>query len=139
MGYTESVMCDVIKIRLNPSHFWGVFFPTSPLILPFRHMFMASHMTLFVYPTYCSGLTYTNKTYTCIGPNNQPPPLNLEINAVGDIHLFNNKITPLLMSVSRFSLRGLSKLMGAYQYPPGKTLCTTLFLIYIIHALTSSL
>ena len=31
----ESVMCDVIKIRLLSISFLGVSFPTSPLILPF--------------------------------------------------------------------------------------------------------
>ena len=35
-GVTESVMCDVIKIRLNPSFFLGISFSTSPLILPFK-------------------------------------------------------------------------------------------------------
>ena len=35
----ESVMCDVMKIRLNPSLFLGVSFTTSPLILLFRRIF----------------------------------------------------------------------------------------------------
>ena len=33
--------------------FLGVFFPTSPLILPFKTNFMISQMTLFVSPSFC--------------------------------------------------------------------------------------
>ena len=43
----ESVKCDIIKILSIIIHpFLGVFFPTSPLIPPFRRIFMTSHMTL---------------------------------------------------------------------------------------------
>ena len=41
----ESVMCDLIKIRLM-SIFLGVSFPTSPVILTFKNIFMMSHMAL---------------------------------------------------------------------------------------------
>ncbi len=43
----ESVMCYVIKIRLNPPLFWCLFSQFSSHPSYFRRMFMTSHMTLF--------------------------------------------------------------------------------------------
>ena len=40
-------MYDVIKIRLFFISFLRIYFPTSPIIPPFRHIFMTSHMKLF--------------------------------------------------------------------------------------------
>ena len=39
-------MYDVIKIRLFFISFLRIYFPTTPIIPPFRHIFMTSHMTL---------------------------------------------------------------------------------------------
>ena len=47
---TESVMCDVIKIRLNSYLFGGFSFPLLLSSLLVRRIFFATHVTLSVSP-----------------------------------------------------------------------------------------
>ena len=59
---TAFVMCEVIKICLNPSLFQGFYFPLLLSFLLFRRIFMTSHITL-----YCASIIYLTVLISATG------------------------------------------------------------------------
>ena len=54
--YAESVMCDVIKIRLLSISFLGISFPTLPLILSYAYLYDVTHYTFRISPQKMAGI-----------------------------------------------------------------------------------